>query len=72
MSSLVPPLYIQRWSNNQVRLYWSANFPDVTLQYALFLAGPWANLNLPVNLEPPDFAVYDTIGPTNKFYRLIP
>jgi len=67
-----PKLFIQLWTNNQVRLYWSTNSPGFTLQFALSPLGPWTDLSLPVNTEGPDFAVYDVIGPLPRYYRLRP
>ena len=67
----IPPLMIQLWTNNLVRLSWTNNFPGI-LQYANDPAGPWANLNLPVVVEGSDFVVYDVIGSRFRYYRLIP
>lgn len=67
-----PAFFIQRWTSNTVRLSWPDTFPNETPQYALNPGGPWANLNLPINHEPPRFAVYDTIGPVPRYYRIVP
>ena len=66
------PLTIQRWTNNLVRISWPLTFPDQTLQVAPSPIGPWANANLPVTVEGPNYVVYDVIGTSSKFYRLLP
>jgi hypothetical protein len=67
-----PPLFIQLWTNDQVRISWSTNFPNLTLQFALTPLGPWTDLNLPVVIEGNLFVVYDRIGVLARFYRLRP
>jgi hypothetical protein len=66
------PLFIQRWTNNLVRISWPTVFQGETLQVAPSAIGPWANANLPVNVEGTFFVAYDVIGPGARFYRLIP
>jgi hypothetical protein len=68
---VIPPLTIQLWTNNMVRISWPAPFLG-TLQYANDPVGPWADLNLPVVVEGPDFVVYDIIDSRFRYYRLIP
>jgi subtilisin-like proprotein convertase family protein len=68
---VIPKLTIQLWTNNMVRISWPATFPGI-LQYANDPTGPWADLNLPVVVEGPDFVVYDVIGSRFRYYRLIP
>jgi subtilisin-like proprotein convertase family protein len=67
-------LFINLWTNNLVRLFWSTNFPNETLQYTTNspAIGPWANVNRPVTIEINVFVVYDMLTPKPKFYRLIP
>jgi hypothetical protein len=65
-------LYIELWTNNLVRISWSTNFPNLTLQFALGPLGPWIDLNLPVAVEGDRFVVYDRIGVLPRFYRLRP
>jgi hypothetical protein len=67
-------LFINLWTNNLVRISWSTNFPNETLQYTTNspATGPWANVNLPVSIEINVFVVYDVTGPKPKYYRLIP
>jgi hypothetical protein len=67
----IPPLYIQLWTNNLVRISWASTFPGI-LQYADSPLGPWTDLNLPVVVEGTDDVVYDVIGSRYRFYRLIP
>jgi hypothetical protein len=67
----IPPLTIQLWTNNMVRISWTVTFPGI-LQYADDPAGPWTDLPLPVVVEGPDFVVYDVIGSRYRYYRLIP
>ncbi len=66
------PLTIKLWTNGLVRLSWPTSFPGKTLQYALSLGGPWANVNRPVVIEGNEFVVYDVIGSARRFYRLVP
>jgi subtilisin-like proprotein convertase family protein len=65
-------LYIQLWTNNMVRISWSTNFPNLTLQFASSPLGPWIDVSLPVTIEGNRFVVYDVIGPAPRFYRLRP
>jgi len=67
-----PPLTVQLWTNNTVRISWPVLFPGYTLQYSQGFSGIWLDVNQPVNIELPDFVVYDPIGTGFKFYRLIP
>jgi hypothetical protein len=67
-----PPLSIQLWPTNMIRLSWPDSFPNETVQYSTTPIGPWANLNHPINHEGNQFAEYDTIGPVPRYYRLIP
>ncbi len=67
----IPPLHIQLWTNDQVRIYWPATFPGI-LQFAYDPAGPWSDLPIPPTLEGPDAVVYDNLGSQSKYYRLIP
>jgi hypothetical protein len=67
-----PQLTIQLWPGNRLRIYWSTNFPNETLQYSTLPSGPWANLGLPVVVEGAEYVVYDGLGPGPRFYRLIP
>ena len=56
-----------------VRLYWSVDFPNETLQWsANGLYGPWYPVGLPVTIEGNYFVVYDPLVPPAKTYRLIP
>jgi hypothetical protein len=53
-----------------VRISWPTSFTGFTLQSEPSLAGPWTNVNQPVFVEGNEYAVYDTIGPFPKYYRL--
>jgi len=70
-TALLPTLKIALLPPNQVRISWLTSYPCFTLQYANSLFGPWATLGLPVSIVGGEFVVFDTVGPTSKFYRLI-
>ena len=63
---------IQLWTNNLIRISWSTNFPNQTLQASVSPAGPWVNVNRPVFVEGNVFVVYDPVGTLPRYYRLIP
>jgi hypothetical protein len=68
-----PPvrLTITRFSPTSVRLAWPTWAGATwTLQSAPALAGPWTDVNQPVNTEGADYAVYDGIAPAARFYRI--
>jgi hypothetical protein len=65
-------LYIQPWTNGLVRISWSTNFPNLTLQFSLTALGPWTDLGLPVTIEGNLFVVYDRVAVLPRFYRLRP
>ncbi len=71
-----PRLYIQIWPTNLVRISWSTVFPGYTLQYKPALTGgPWANVPFPpatgVFTIGDEYVVYDPIGSSPRYYRLI-
>jgi len=66
------PLSIQLWTNDLVRISWSTNFPNLTLQFGLSPLGPWTDLGLPVTIEGNVFVVYDRVAVLPRFYRLRP
>ena len=66
-----PRLNIDLWTGNQVRLSWSTAFPGFTLQSELGLTGTWANSGLAVTMVGKEYVAFDTIGPVQKYYRLI-
>jgi hypothetical protein len=61
-------------ARNALRISWPTGFPNETLQYTTSLTGtgPWFNVNQPVVVEGNEFVVYDPIGITSRYYRLIP
>jgi hypothetical protein len=65
-----PPLTIQRWPTNQVRLSWPTAYPGYTLQSELGLSGTWANSGLSVTTVGNEFVAFDAIGLVPKYYRL--
>ena len=67
----VPTLIIQHWTGNQVRLSWSTAFPGYTLQSKSTLFGTWLLAGLTGNVEGKDYAAYDIIGSSPKYYRLV-
>jgi hypothetical protein len=70
-----PNLVIRLGTTNQLRLSWSTAFPGYTLQYELGIAGSWSNVTFPpattVVVVGTEFVVYDPIGPSPKYYRLV-
>jgi subtilisin-like proprotein convertase family protein len=71
--SMVPPLSIQMMSDGRLRISWSAAFPDMMVQTTGSIVGtPWVNANLPIVQEGAEFAVYYTMGPGQRFFRLVP
>jgi hypothetical protein len=66
-----PPLAIQFWTNNQVRLSWLTAFPGYTLQSEAGLSGVWSNASLSVTNVGIESVAFDTIGAGPKYYRLI-
>jgi subtilisin-like proprotein convertase family protein len=71
-----PPLKIQLWTHNTVRISWPTNFQGFTLQYSLSLSPPtWAAVPAPpatvVAVEAADYVVYDVVAAEPKYYRLI-
>jgi hypothetical protein len=70
-----PNLAIRLGTTNQLRLSWPTVFPGYSLQYELGLAGSWANVTFPpattVVVVGTEFVVYDPIGPSPKYYRLV-
>jgi subtilisin family serine protease len=70
--SFQPVLKIQLSTGNQVRISWSTAYQGYTLQSELSLSGGvWVNAGLSVGIEGNENAAYDTIGPVQKYYRLI-
>ncbi len=66
-----PTLYIHIWPPNQVRLSWQTAYLGYTLQSKSSLFGLWANAALPVTTVGSEYVVFDIIGPSPKYYRLI-
>ena len=62
---------IHIWPTNQVRLSWLTAYLGYTLQSKSSLFGLWANAALPVTTVGSEYVVFDIIGPSPKYYRLI-
>jgi len=69
---VIPPLTIQPWAGNQLRISWSVNYPGLFLQYAYSVSGPWLDVIQPVTIEGSSFVVYDPMTVRPKYYRLVP
>jgi hypothetical protein len=75
VSNFLPALAIKLLSGNQVSVSWSTAFPGFTLQSKSGLSGAWSNVALsqPAGILAVgnQFVVYQTVGTTPRFYRLI-
>jgi hypothetical protein len=75
VAAFQPILKVQLAPGNQVRLSWSTAFPGYTLQSKDGLAGAWSNQAVPPATSSTavdhEFVLFDSLGVTPKFYRLI-
>jgi hypothetical protein len=74
--SFYPRLFIELWPGNLVRISWPTVFTGYTLQYTTALTGGvWAEVPFPpatgVFTIGDEFVVFDPIGATPRYYRLI-
>ena len=74
--SFYPRLFIELWPGNLVRISWPTVFTGYTLQYTTALTGGiWADVPFPpatgVFTIGDEFVVFDPIGATPRYYRLI-
>ncbi len=66
-----PPLTIQKWTANQLRIAWPASATGYTLQKSATLPGGWGNAGLAVTTEGGESVSYTPASASAQFYRLM-
>jgi sugar lactone lactonase YvrE len=66
-----PPIKIQPWTGNQMRISWPTWAIGYALQRSTSVTGGYSNPGLTVTTEGSENAAYDTVGTGARFYRLI-
>jgi hypothetical protein len=70
VSTQGPPLTIQKWTGNQVRISWPSSATGYTLQSSTAVNSGYGNAGLTVTTEGSEFVAYATVGSGAQFYRL--
>jgi Concanavalin A-like lectin/glucanases superfamily len=68
--SLQPPLTIQRWTGNQIRISWPTSFADFGIEQSSAVSGGWGPSGLSVTVEGSENAAYAPTTTSPQFFRL--
>jgi hypothetical protein len=75
VAAFQPKLNIQLAPGNQIRVSWSTAFPDYTLQSKDGVMGTWSAVAMPPATSSPavdhEFLLFDPVGVSPRFYRLV-
>lgn len=70
LAAVRPPLRIQSWTNNQVRISWPTLYSSFTLQQSASVSGGWTDWSSSIATEGSENAVYVSTATGPLFFRL--